>query len=177
MHIKDLYRKVADFEAGLSDEVSTRLHCRKECSRCCYTDISVFEVEAANIRKWFHALTPDEKNEVIQKWKSPGKFMENFQEEKVQSCIFLHQETCSIYEARPLICRTQGLALKFNEGENTFLDICPLNEDVLPRMNPSEILNLDLMNMILSQMEKLDAQNEERKRIKLIALRNQLWTE
>lgn len=167
MEIKDLYNKVADFEARISSEAMKHSQCRKGCSKCCYTDISVFEVEAANVRNWFKTLTESQKSELHSKWNTPSN---------EGACAFLHEEACTIYEARPLICRTQGLAMSFKEDDQFFADICPLNEDMLNELADSEFVNLDLLNMILSQLEKLDAGEMNRDRVKLTSVRNSLWT-
>jgi Fe-S-cluster containining protein len=71
-----------------------------------------------------------------------------------EACAFLVDEKCSIYEARPLICRTQGLAFKYKHDEKDLIDICPLNEEMLDVLTTKEVLNLDLLNTILSQMER-----------------------
>lgn len=162
MEIKDLYTKVADFESRLSSELMSLSQCRKGCSKCCYTDISVFEVEAANIRNWFNTLTDPQKSELHSKWTAPSN---------EGACPFLHEEACTIYEARPLICRTQGLALSFKEDDQLYADICPLNEKMLDELDHKQFLNLDLLNLILSQLEKNDSPSQNRERVKLSALR------
>jgi uncharacterized protein len=156
--IKDLYAKVAQFEQQLGPLAKLKSQCKNGCSKCCYTDISVFEVEASNIKAWFSALSQEEQKKIQAKWELPRT---------EGSCIFLRNESCSIYEARPLICRTQGLALKFMAHEEVSIDICPLNEEMLDVMEDKEVMNLDLLNTILSQIERADSPDEIRERIKL----------
>lgn len=168
MNIHDLYKKVSDFEAQISSEALAFSQCKKGCSKCCYTDISVFEVEAGSIRNWFSGLSTEQKKNLLDKWNNPPN---------EGACALLHEESCTIYEARPLICRTQGLAMTFKDEAQQFIDVCPLNEDMLDVLQESEFLNLDLLNMILSQIEKLDSKDIRRERVKLSSLRNFLWTE
>lgn len=156
--IHDLYEKVARFEQELGHEAKAKSQCKNGCSKCCYTDISVFEIEAHNIRSWFKTLSPARQDEIKSLWKLPRT---------EGSCTFLRNESCTIYEARPLICRTQGLAFKFKSDGGEFVDICPLNEDMISHLTDKEIINLDLLNMILSQMEKQDAKGASRERTKL----------
>lgn len=163
--ILDLYVKVAQFETQLGPDARQLSQCKNGCSKCCYTDISVFEVEANNIRNWFLSLSPEEQINVRSNWMIPRKD---------GACAFLRNESCTIYEARPLICRTQGLALKFVSNEQASIDICPLNEDMLGVMEEKEVLNLDLLNTILSQIERSDSTNEMRPRTSLNSLQDQL---
>lgn len=146
------------------------------CAKCCYTDISIFEVEAKNLRSWFTSLPDEKKLELTNYWKEPSQETRSFSGEVVSSCVFLHNETCTVYEARPLICRTQGHALNFQEEDKSYVDICPLNEDMLESLQSSGMMNLDLLNSILSGLENLDSGNQERKRIRLKDLKDELWT-
>ena len=172
MQVKDLYQKVSDFKVG--PEALAKSHCQKGCSRCCYVDLSVFQVESKNIEHWFGSLATEKQNAIREKWQTPLNFTQTFSGVETQSCVFLHEEACTIYEARPLICRTQGQAMKFKEGTDEYLDICPLNEEMLNELTDKEVLNLDLLNMILSQLEKVDAGNVTRERVKLSDLRTRL---
>ncbi len=174
MNINDLYKKVAEFEKNISEAALEKSHCQNKCSRCCYVDLSVFNLEAENIKNWFLALDDSQKNTLRAKWKLPLKETLNFHNEMVSSCAFLSEESCSIYEARPLICRTQGLALKFKEEMSEFLDICPLNEEMLEVISQKEILNLDLLNMILVQLEQMHSGANSVERVKLSELKASL---
>lgn len=175
MDVQDLYNKVSGFEQKLSPLSLEKSRCKNGCSRCCYTDISVFQIEADHIRLWFKDLGAEQRRLLKEHWSQGPTMTTNFSGEKAQSCAFLHQESCTIYEARPLICRTQGLAMKFTVDEENFVDICPLNEDMLEVIKENEILNLDLLNIILSQMESVQAGNRQRERIRLTDLRTELW--
>jgi hypothetical protein len=92
-----------------------RLKCRLGCSQCCCDGISVFGVEAANIRKKAATVLQQEPNQR-------------------GGCAFLGKEgECRIYRHRPYVCRTQGLPLRWwEEGDRNEVvelrDICPLNE-------------------------------------------------
>lgn len=132
---------------------SASMECKKGCSKCCHTDISVFGVEAERISEWFSALERKDQEERKSLWSTqnvPG------------ACTFLYNDQCTIYEARPLICRTQGLPL-FVASENV-LDYCPLNfKDGDP---PKEDwLNLERMNTLLSFAAKTTGK-EQRIRLK-----------
>lgn len=174
MTINDLYLKIEKFESDISAETKKLSQCQKGCSRCCYVDLSVFQLEADNIKSWFLSLSDEQKFNLREKWLSPLRKTINFHGEEVSSCPFLHHEACTIYEVRPLICRTQGLALKFKLESEELIDICPLNDEMLNLISSKEVLNLDLLNLILSQLEKVESGGQLRDRVKLNALRSSL---
>jgi len=140
-----LYSKIVEFEEKLSRPTREKLQCQKGCSQCCYVDLSVFEIEARAIINWFEQLTPTQRLAWLKKTQTPLKD---------GACAFLRDEQCIIYEARPLICRTQGLPLQFlNELNESTLDICPLNDKAIESLESHDVLNLDLLNKVLSQLE------------------------
>lgn len=136
--IETLQENASGFFDKIYNKYLNDMKCGKGCSKCCHTDISVFEVEANLIKNWFSALDEAKKNELLAQWKSsPVK----------GACSFLYDDVCTIYEVRPIICRTQGAPL-FLSNENV-LDYCPLNfENNEP---PKEDwLNLERLNTLLS---------------------------
>jgi hypothetical protein len=94
---------------------AARLQCRQGCSSCCVDDLTVFDVEAAQIRL-HHA-----------------ELLASGVPHAVGACAFLDETgSCRIYAERPYVCRTQGLPLRWSEdgdeGPIERRDICPLNE-------------------------------------------------
>ncbi len=123
--LENLYRKIDSITDQLVHIHAERLNCKKGCSACCVDDISVFEIEAENIRQ------------------NHAAFLENENPHEKGMCAFLDETgACRIYENRPYVCRTQGLPLRwFEEIENEIYelrDICPLNEAGEPIENLSE---------------------------------------
>ncbi len=129
--------------APLLERHASRLNCRAGCSDCCVDDLSVFEVEADRIRSqygaWLETAVPH----------APG------------ACAFLDEVgRCRIYDARPYVCRTQGLPLRWfeeNEAEEIVeqRDICPLNAegDSLETLSESELWQLGLVEQELLQIQ------------------------
>lgn len=111
-----LHAEVDEEASALAARLGSRLRCKLGCSDCCVDDLSVFEVEAARIRSRYAALLEQGRPH------PPG------------ACAFLDEAgACRIYEARPYVCRTQGLPLRWeDEGEDgevqELRDICALNE-------------------------------------------------
>ncbi len=136
--IESLQENASGFFDKVYQKYSSQMKCSKGCSKCCMTDISIFEVEAQRIRDWFKILSVDQQKNLIENWTTPNP---------VGACHFLINDRCSIYEARPVICRTQGAPL-FIKSEN-LLDYCPLNfESEDP--DKADWLNLERLNTLLS---------------------------
>lgn len=96
-----------------------RLACTRGCSSCCQDDLTVFPVEAEVISTRYAGL-------LAASVPHPAG-----------ACAFLDEQgACRVYDARPYVCRTQGLPLRWleedDEGPVELRDICPLNEAGAP---------------------------------------------
>ncbi len=92
------------------------MQCRKGCDSCC-EKFSVFPLEFDVIKTSLLADTPNLNH-------LPRKF-EKFR----KSCLFLNEGSCTIYNHRPFICRTQGFPLLYQNDDGTAyqLSVCSLN--------------------------------------------------
>ena len=90
------------------------MKCEKGCDSCCES-LTIFPIE-------FDAIKKELGNSVVLPKK---KFLNNY----TKSCRFLVKGICSIYESRPIICRTQGLPLLYEsiKGNDFELSVCKLN--------------------------------------------------
>lgn len=124
--------------------------CGVGCSKCCEVGgLSVHESEATLILDWFLNLSSGDRNELQRKWtEKPSN--------SVPTCPFLVEKCCSIYDSRPVICRTQGAPLRFKVSEDEVgVDACPLNFTEEGRFPiESEWLDLDRLNTLLSIAEQ-----------------------
>lgn len=84
------------------------LCCKAGCSECCEKgDYPISDIELEYLMHGYMKL----ENEV------KIKIQENINTmEKGGSCPFLIQNLCSVYQYRPIICRTHGLAYMMNNG-------------------------------------------------------------
>lgn len=118
MEILDGFYERVDAEVcRVTERGGMRLRCCPGCRTCCVDELTVFEVEAENIRRRHAGLL---------RQGSPHP---------EGACAFLDEAgECRIYEHRPYVCRTQGLPLRWiEEGDDEepyeMRDICPLNEE------------------------------------------------
>ena len=135
------------------------MKCKEGCSKCCYTDISIFRVESENLKSWVESLSIDEKSKLQDLWKTPND---------KGACTFLYNDRCSVYPARPVICRTQGVPL-FVASENA-LDYCPLNFEAGDPPK-EDWLNLERLNTMLSLAAKTSGLDQ---RIRLKKFKDEL---
>lgn len=157
--IESLQENASSFFDKIMTKYPDEMTCKAGCSKCCHTDISVFKVESQRIISWFNSLSAETKSELKSLWQD--------QTEK-GACTFLYNDRCSIYDARPVICRTQGAPL-FIATEN-ILDYCPLNfkEGDPPK---EDWLNLERLNTMLSLAAKSSGLDE---RVRLKKLKDYL---
>ena len=147
----NFYTKVDEACQKLLDKLernNIRLNCKKGCCHCCQDNLTMTQAEAAVIRKLF----PNIGNE---KPHDPG------------ACPFLDENgLCRIYIARPYICRTHGLPMRWIEGTDNSddtseeddpieqRDICELNDDCIDliAISPDLCWNSEVAEMQLAIM-------------------------
>jgi uncharacterized protein len=113
--LQTFYKTLEKETTRLEKTHAERLQCKKGCAACCVDDITIFSIEAENIKT---------KNKAFFAKESPHA---------LGKCAFLDQnEGCRIYKTRPYVCRTQGLPLRWIQEKIEYRDICPLNENDEP---------------------------------------------
>jgi Fe-S-cluster containining protein len=117
--------KVDAAVTAIAQAAGDELACKKGCASCCTGDLSVLPVEAAAIEVHLaHAARA-------------------LPEPRAGVCVFLDDEgACAVYEARPLLCRTHGVALRTprDQGESRGalrvigddVEVCALNYEARP---------------------------------------------
>lgn len=135
----------------LSAHYSKHLVCRAGCSGCCQHHLSVFEVEATAIAAAVSGLPGETRLRIEQQAR---KVEEGEQRGEAVACPLLVDDRCSIYQSRPLICRTQGLPLLYEaaDGEPE-IDFCPLNftaPDATDDLDEARLVPLDGLNLKLA---------------------------
>ena len=122
--------------------------CKSGCSDCCVGGISVWRVEYENICEYLKNL--------------PVEFQPS---QKKDKCPFLNNlDLCSIYTARPIVCRLWGTPLLFGPGEDFLPDANEISKKItsdegvltccnknftgdnsLKKLEAVDIINLDLV--------------------------------
>ncbi len=109
---KVLLNEIDNHSKALEKEHSDEMVCKAGCDMCCM-DYSIFPIE-------FYSILND--------IKSAGLHPETTEVQNENVCVFLKNHVCTIYEQRPVICRTHGLPLLFmNDDSEWELSVCDLN--------------------------------------------------
>lgn len=97
--------RVDAFADGVQQRRAADMQCRRGCAGCCHAELSVCAVEAAAIREQLDAL--DEPARAALRARAAVAA-------QAPRCVMLGEEdACAIYAARPLVCRSQGLPLRY----------------------------------------------------------------
>jgi Fe-S-cluster containining protein len=126
--------------AGVAETLGQHLQCGKGCSFCCYGLFEISSGDIAVIADGLRSLSPPRRAALLRKARkiveatAHPNLREVSDEEKEAffdrtastPCPALNSRgECSIYEYRPIVCRTFGLPLR--EGDEYIGDICELN--------------------------------------------------
>ncbi|MCU0694690.1 MAG: YkgJ family cysteine cluster protein, partial [Polyangiaceae bacterium] len=89
------------------------LACRRGCDACCHVSLALSPVEAASVADALGRLPPPQRGEIAARAERPRLAAAG----QSPPCVLLDARgACGIYESRPLVCRTQGLALRYPPG-------------------------------------------------------------
>lgn len=126
--------RVAQMHAGL-------LSCGPGCASCCLP-FSVLPIEAAIVHEAIDALPSADHNQLRRNL------------EDTDRCPLLNDDLCSIYAARPVICRTQGLPLAYVDEERETIEVsaCPLNFPDDHAFTPEKLLFMNGFNTRLADL-------------------------
>ncbi|MEM7157535.1 MAG: YkgJ family cysteine cluster protein [Myxococcota bacterium] len=137
----------AHFDAAL-ERSADQMQCRAGCARCCHQRFGVFEVEAHRVRAALVRLgrqDPELRERVRQQADDPDAAVH---------CALLVDDRCTVYEDRPLLCRTHGLPTLIRDEQGTSLQGCPLNF-TSEEPPPASVLDLSAVNAPLSVMARM----------------------
>jgi uncharacterized protein len=154
-----LVEKVDAFSAGVHARRAASMACRPGCSACCQVELTVCDVEAAQVREGLRALDVVARDSLRARL-DPA---EDEPAENGGPCVMLGDDgRCAIYAARPLVCRTQGLPLRYPRdtvpvdavmgrarGTGDPLTWCPLNfHDGPPE--PVDVLDAERVDAMIA---------------------------
>ncbi len=146
-------RSVRDQVDAFFEERATELECQAGCDACCRVALSVSAVEAAPLRERIAKLEPEQRKHFAKR-------------AAVDRCALLEDDgRCAIYDERPLVCRSQGLALAYPDGvlpietvraRGGGLDVtwCPLNyETAAP--SPGAVFHAERVDIALAKINRV----------------------
>jgi Fe-S-cluster containining protein len=112
------------------------LQCRPGCPECCI-EFSIFALEAAVLAGRLKGPDTD---------RTPAE----------QHCRFLRDDRCSVYGARPIICRSQGLPIGYLNEESGFIEVsaCPRNFPEDFAFSQEGLLLMDRFNERLAELNR-----------------------
>lgn len=124
---------------------SLAMQCKAGCAGCCKPGLTVFGIEGAKIEQALVALRQSAPS-LREKVRAQGQKALQAPDTQ-QACPLLVDDRCTVYEQRPLICRSHGLPIKRKESPD--IHNCALNfQESAPL--PESILALDALNLPLS---------------------------
>lgn len=139
---RTLVQKVDTFARQVHRLFADRMSCRRGCADCCLLE-SVLPVEAASLELALKAL-PEAVFEGL--GSTAGSASTN--------CPLLLDGECSIYAARPLICRTHGLPLLIREEKGNSVDVCEKNFVDGGSLPGEAVLDLEALNAALVMINR-----------------------
>ena len=90
------------------------IKCKEGCAYCCKEgEFPLSELEYINLMLFYTTLSSEKKGIINYQIQN----LLNQKRQKLYTCPFLVDNSCSVYEARPLICRTFGLISYKDDGK------------------------------------------------------------
>lgn len=175
---RQLIEGVDDLTSQLNERYQAHLQCGAGCSGCCQHHLSVFAVEAAALTDAIRALPAAQQRRIRQQ---ASEVKEHEAKGEAVACPLLVDNRCSVYESRPLICRTQGLPLLYEADDGAQeIDFCPLNftsDEAIAELSDEHLVPLDLLNLKLAMANvkycQANGNEEPHVRIRIADLCNQ----
>lgn len=110
-----LVEKVDEFREAFAARNQANMACGPGCASCCQTWLSVCAVERAALEAGLAALSAEERARIAERGRRELARERNG--DGAARCAMLDDaDRCSVYEHRPLLCRTQGLPLRYPPG-------------------------------------------------------------
>lgn len=110
-----LVHKVTAFCEATTAKNRADMACGPGCSSCCHAWLSVCEVERAQLAAAAAALPEAQRQALAARGRSE-QAREQAGAAPARCTMLDAQGRCAVYEHRPLVCRTQGLALRYPAG-------------------------------------------------------------
>jgi len=110
-----LVAKIAAFTAALTSELASDMACRAGCDGCCQVWLAPSRVEADALRAALSQLPAEARTRIAQRGREELA-REAAGDDRPRCALLAPDGRCVAYTARPLVCRTQGHALRYPAG-------------------------------------------------------------
>ncbi len=146
--LAELWSRLDDFSARAKAAHGDAITCHAGCDACCHRRFSVTAIESAALRRHLDALDP-EAREALRDRALHGD---------PTRCPALDADgRCDVYAARPVICRSHGLALRFRDDARHLpvLDACERNYTAvdLATRDPGTVLDQTTLSTIVAALD------------------------
>ncbi|HEX4353427.1 MAG TPA: YkgJ family cysteine cluster protein [Polyangiales bacterium] len=111
-----LLAKVEAFTGPVSTRRSADLTCQAGCSDCCQVWLTVSSVEAEALRRGLAQLDEVARSRVRARGIEQAQREAAVESQRPRCAMLEDDGTCAVYGVRPLVCRTQGHALRYPSG-------------------------------------------------------------
>lgn len=126
--VKSKRKKVIAIANRVTAALEPYVACKPGCSDCCYMNTMIYEHEAIRLAK----VTG--RKMVRLPYRSPEQVAVDGNEFNGKACPFLTENKCSVYEERPLVCRTHH-SLR-DDASKCNMDISAVNYSRPPMYDP-----------------------------------------
>jgi len=154
-----LVDKVDAFTQAALSHAREDMHCTRGCDSCCHVWLTLNSVEAAALQQALSLLPAEARARVTARGRAELA-REHAGQEPARCAMLEDSGACAVYSARPLVCRTQGHALRYPAGfipERALrassaagaVTYCPLNFVERPPA-PADVLDAERVDQILA---------------------------
>jgi len=166
---EQLVARVEELTAQIAARRAGDLACGKGCTGCCKVQLSLSPLEADAVRLALAGLSMGTRERLRARARELAARGELAPD---AACVMLEPDGgCAIYASRPLVCRTQGHALRYPAGslppETIFatgaggeITWCPLNYGVEPPRS-EDVLEAERIDEVLAVLNRLEADDPE----------------
>lgn len=153
--LAQLAAKVDAFFSRVEARHGPQMECRSGCHDCCLPGLSVTKVEARALRDALLLLSEEQRAKLKARVALPR-----------DRCVLLDEQgRCSVYHARPMICRSHGVPIRIRDQRGLpLIDACFRNfrERGAESMPSEDVLDQESLSKILLAIDALDAQETGR---------------